>query len=253
MIFAAIFAPFLAPHDPNKIHLIHKLSKPSTDFYLGTDHLGRDIFSRLLYGARISLAVSFASVLGALTIGVFVGAIAGYFGGLIDSILMRVVDVILSIPSLFLLITIVTVFHPGIDKLIMIFAFLSWTTLARLVRGEFLSLRSREFVLANRTLGYSHLRIIFLHMLPNVSGPIIVTATLLSGSIILAEAALSFLGLGVQPPTASWGNMLQGAQNFTIMKKAWWVPLFPGSLILLTVLSLNFLGDGLRDYLDPRV
>lgn len=253
IIGAAILAPQLATHDPSKTHLMHKLSAPTSEFWLGTDNLGRDIFSRLLYGARISLLVGFASILGSITIGTVIGAVAGYYGGRVDAFCMRLVDIIISFPNIFLLITLVTLFDPGIDKLIIIFALLTWTGTARLVRGEFLTLRSREFVLAAKTLGMNSARIIFFHILPNALGPIIVAATLGVGGVILAESALSFLGLGVQPPTASWGNMLQGAQNYSIMKNAWWVPLFPGLLITITVLAFNFVGDGLRDAFDPRM
>jgi peptide/nickel transport system permease protein len=253
LIIAAIFAPIIAPYSPEQQNLLNKLQPPSKEHWLGTDKFGRDIFSRLLYGARVSLLVGFASVLGAISIGTIVGAIAGYFGGMIDAILMRFVDILLSIPSIFLLITLVTIFEPGIDKLILVFALTWWTTTARLVRGEFLTLRSREFVLASRTIGTKSFKIIFSHILPNAMGPIIVAATLLVGSVILTEAALSYLGLGIQPPTPSWGNMLQDAQNFTIMLKAWWYPLSPGLMILFTVLCFNFVGDGLRDALDPKI
>lgn len=253
IVLAALFAPWLAPHDPDKQFLLEKLAKPSKKFPLGSDSLGRDTLSRLLYGARVSLLVSFSSVVGIILIGTIVGAIAGYFGGIVDTILMRVVDIFISFPSLFLLIALVTIFQPSLFTLILVFALFSWMGTARLVRGEFLTLRTREFVLAARTMGVKNSKIIFSHILPNAIGPIIVSATLQIGYVILAEATLSFLGLGVQPPTPSWGNMLQDAQNITIMLTAWWYPLFPGLLILVTVLSFNFVGDGLRDAFDPKM
>lgn len=252
IIFSAIFAPVIAPYAPEHQDLLKRLQPPSAEHFMGTDKFGRDIFSRVLYGARVSLLVGFVSVVGAITIGTVVGAVAGYFKGFVDSLLMRFVDVVLSIPDIFLLITLVTIFKPGIDKLILIFALTGWTTTARLIRSEFLSLRTREFVLAARTIGTKNHVIIFSHILPNCIGPIIVSATLKVGSVILAESTLSYLGFGIQPPMASWGNMLQDAQNFSIMVQAWWYPLFPGLLILLTVLCFNFLGDGLRDALDPK-
>ncbi|OJT56722.1 peptide ABC transporter permease [Bacillus altitudinis] len=252
IIFSAIFAPVIAPYAPEQQDLLKRLQPPSAEHFMGTDKFGRDIFSRVLYGARVSLLVGFVSVVGAITIGTVIGAVAGYFKGFVDSVLMRMVDVVLSIPDIFLLITLVTIFKPGIDKLILIFALTGWTTTARLIRSEFLSLRTREFVLAARTIGTKNHVIIFSHILPNCIGPIIVSATLKVGSVILAESTLSYLGFGIQPPTASWGNMLQDAQNFSIMVQAWWYPLFPGLLILLTVLCFNFLGDGLRDALDPK-
>jgi len=252
IIILAAFAPWIAPFDHEKTNVINKLSSPGKEHWLGTDRFGRDVFSRLLFGGRISLLVAFGSVAGALIIGTTIGALAGYYGGMIDAILMRFVDIVISIPSLFLLITVVTIFEPGWDKLILIFALTSWTSTARLVRGEFLSLRTREFVLASRTIGTRASKIIFSHILPNAMGPIIVAATLLVGGVILSEAALSYLGLGVQPPTPSWGNMLQDAQGFTVIIKAPWYPAFPGLLILITVLCFNFVGDGLRDALDPK-
>ncbi|MCA1031061.1 ABC transporter permease [Bacillus timonensis] len=253
IISAAIFAPLIAPYTFEEQKLLDKLKPPGAEYLLGADRYGRDILTRLLFGARVSLLVGFASVAGAITIGTFIGAMAGYFGGKVDAILMRFVDILLSIPSIFLLITLVTIFKPGVDKLIIIFALTGWMGTARLVRGEFLSLRTREFVLASRTIGTRAYKIIFSHILPNAMGPIIVSATLQIGGVILSESALSYLGLGIQPPTPSWGNMLQDAQNFTVMIKAWWYPLFPGLMILLTVLSFNFVGDGLRDALDPKV
>ncbi|WNV80888.1 ABC transporter permease [Bacillus atrophaeus] len=252
IILLAVFAPFVAPYSPESQSLINKLKPPSAQNLMGTDKFGRDIFTRILYGARVSLLVGFTSVIGAITIGTVVGAIAGYFKGIVDAILMRTVDVVLSIPDIFLLITLVTIFQPGMDKLILIFSLTGWTTTARLVRGEFLSLRSREFVLAAKTIGTRNYKIIFSHILPNSLGPIIVSATLKVGGVILAESTLSYLGFGIQPPIASWGNMLQDAQNFTLMIQAWWYPLFPGLFILITVLCFNFVGDGLRDALDPK-
>ncbi|OEI73730.1 peptide ABC transporter permease [Bacillus subtilis] len=252
IILMAVFAPFIAPYSPESQSLLNKLKPPSAQNLMGTDKFGRDIFTRVLYGARVSLLVGFASVIGAITIGTVVGALAGYFKGIVDAVLMRAVDVVLSIPDIFLLITLVTIFQPGMDKLILIFSLTGWTTTARLVRGEFLSLRSREFVLAAKTIGTKNYKIIFSHILPNCIGPIIVSATLKVGSVILAESTLSYLGFGIQPPIASWGNMLQDAQNFTLMIQAWWYPLFPGLFILMTVLCFNFVGDGLRDALDPK-
>ncbi|WEG15067.1 ABC transporter permease [Pullulanibacillus sp. KACC 23026] len=253
IVLAAIFAPFLTHHSPDHQELLDKLAKPSKKYWLGTDSLGRDTFARLLYGARISLLVSFGSVIGIIVIGTVIGAVAGYFGGWIDALLMRFVDIIISFPSLFLLITLVTIFQGSLLTLIIVFALFSWTGTARLVRGEFLTLRTREFVLAAKTMGVKSSKIIFSHILPNAIGPIIVSATLQIGYVILAEATLSFLGLGIQPPTPSWGNMLQDAQNITIMLTAWWYPLFPGIMIFLTVLSFNFIGDGLRDAFDPKM
>lgn len=252
IITLAALAPWITQFEPQKQSLLNALQTPGGEHWLGTDRYGRDVFTRILYGARVSLLVGFASVAGSITIGTAIGAVAGYFGGKIDAILMRIVDVIISIPTIFLLITLVTIFQPGVDKLILIFALTGWTFTARLVRGEFLSLRTREFVLASKTIGTRSHTIIFSHILPNAMGPIIVSATLGVGGVILAESALSYLGLGIQPPTPSWGNMLQDAQNFTIMLKHWWYPLFPGLMILITVLSFNFIGDGLRDALDPK-
>ncbi|WP_163972143.1 oligopeptide ABC transporter permease [Oceanobacillus halotolerans] len=252
IIGMAIFAPLIAPHSPEEQVLTNRLAPPSAEHPLGTDELGRDTFSRLLYGARVSLTVGFVAVAGIISIGTIVGAVAGYFGGIIDSILMRVVDVIIAFPQIFLLITLIAVLEPSLGTLIVVFALFSWTGTARLVRGEFLTLRTREFVLAARTIGIRKGKIIFSHILPNAIGPIIVTATLQIGYVILAESTLSYLGLGVQPPTPSWGNMLQAAQDFSIMLYAWWYPLFPGLMILITILSFNFVGDGLRDALDPK-
>lgn len=253
IVTTALAAPLIVSHAPNTQNLINQLAPPSAEHLLGTDDLGRDTLSRLLYGSRVSLAVSFAAVAGIILIGTIIGAVAGYFGGVIDSILMRFVDLIISFPQIFLLITLIVVLEPSLTTLILVFALFSWTGTARLVRGEFLSLRSREYVLAVKTMGIRTWKIIFSHILPNAIGPVIVSATLQVGYVILAESTLSYLGLGVQPPTSSWGNMLQNAQDYNIMLNAWWYPLFPGLMILITILSFNFVGDGLRDALDPRV
>lgn len=252
IILGSILAPVLTPYDFETMDLVNTLAPPSAEHWMGTDRYGRDILTRVLYGGQVSLLVGFGSVTGALFIGITVGALAGYFGGLLDNILMRTVDVIISIPTFFLLITLVTIFQPSMWMLILIFSLTGWTGMSRLIRGEFLSLRSREFVLASRTIGTSNARIIFSHILPNTMGPIIVAATLSIGGVILSEAALSYLGLGINPPTPSWGNILNDAQNYTVLKTAPWYPFFPGLMILITVLCFNFVGDGLRDALDPK-
>ncbi|WP_204699361.1 oligopeptide ABC transporter permease [Geomicrobium sediminis] len=253
IIGSAVFAPLLAPHDPNYQILTARLHEPSAEYPLGADQLGRDLLSRLLYAGQMSLLVGFAAMASATFIGATMGAIAGYFGGIIDSIIMRIVDILFSFPNIFLMITLVALFRPSPFWLIVSFAVLGWMSTARLIRGEMLSLKKREFVLAARTLGISKWRIIFNHIMPNAIGPLIVAATLAVGQFIIAESTLSFLGIGISPPTATWGNMLTAAQNLTIFQTAWWYPLFPGLMIFLTVLSFNFVGDGLRDALDPRV
>jgi len=252
IIATAIAAPLISSHEPYTQNLTNQLAAPGGDHLLGTDDLGRDTLSRLLHGSRVSLSVSFAAVAGIILIGTVVGAVAGYFGGIVDSILMRFVDLIIAFPQIFLLITLIVVLEPSLYTLIAVFALFSWTGTARLVRGEFLSLRSREYVLAAKTMGIRTWKIIFSHILPNAMGPVIVSATLQIGYVILAESTLSYLGLGVQPPTPSWGNMLQNAQDYNIMLNAWWYPLFPGMMILITILSFNFVGDGLRDAFDPK-
>lgn len=252
VILISVFADLITPYPLDKQNLLKRFAPPSSEYYFGTDEYGRDIFTRLIYGSQVSLLVGFVSVSGSILIGTVVGAIAGYYGGRIDNLLMRFVDILLSFPSIFLLITIVAILGPSLKNIIIIFAVLGWTGTARLVRGEFLTLKEREFVLAAKTIGMSDARIIFRHLLPNAMGPIIVSATLGVGGVILAESGLSYLGLGIQPPTPSWGNMLQNAQSITIMTQAPWYPILPGLMILLTVLAFNFVGDGLRDALDPK-
>lgn len=251
VFLVAVFAPLLAPYDPAAIEVSAKLQAPSWIHPLGTDQLGRDVLSRMLYGARISLSVGFVAVGISLLIGVLVGAVAGFYGGLVDSVLMRLVDVMLCFPTFFLILTVVALLGPNILNVMVVIGLTSWMGTARLVRAEFLSLREREFVLAARALGLSNRRIIFRHILPNALAPIFVAATLDVATAILIEAGLSFLGFGVQPPAPSWGNILTEGRVYIF--DAWWLTLFPGLAILLTVLSFNLCGEGLRGALDPRL
>jgi peptide/nickel transport system permease protein len=259
---SAITAPLLSRHvthyTPQQIELGATLKPlgyqraPDKPVHiLGTDELGRDVLTRIIYGGRVSLYVAFLTVMVSLSIGTVVGAVAGYYGGIVDTVLMRFVDIVISIPALFLLILIAVVFRPGVTGLALVIASLNWTGVSRLVRGEFLSLRARDFVDAAQTVGASDTRIIFRHILPNALSPIIVAATLALGGVILTETALSFLGLGVQPPTPSWGNMLTNAQQY--LYRAPSLIVIPGVFIFITVLAGNLMGNGLRDALDPRL
>jgi peptide/nickel transport system permease protein len=251
LALCALLASILAPYDPVAQSLGDRLLPPSAAHWMGTDAFGRDILSRLLYGSRISLAVGFVAVSIYILIGVLVGSVAAYYGGWVDALLMRLVDVLLCVPTFFLILMVVAFVGPSILNIMVIIGLTSWTDVARLARGEVLSLKSREYIQAARGLGYSDARIILKHLLPNALGPILVVATLGVGGAILTESSLSFLGLGVQPPTASWGNMLmEGKDHLT---DAWWLVLFPGLAIFLTVLGYNFLGEGLRDQWDPRL
>lgn len=246
----ALFAPWIAPYDPSYIDLTGILQPPSLQHLMGTDDLGRDVFSRMVYGARISLLVGFVAVGIAVSIGVFFGALAGYYGGWVDKLVMRFVDVMLCFPSFFLILAVIAFLQPSIFNIMIVIGFTSWMGVARLVRAEFLKLRKQDFVLAAQTLGVSDNRIIWRYMLPNALTPVWVNVTLGIAAAILVESGLSFLGIGVQPPTASWGNILtDGKANIEI---AWWLSLFPGLAILITVLGYNLLGEGLRDELDPR-
>jgi peptide/nickel transport system permease protein len=262
LILLSLSAPLLSRYvtrfTPEQIELGAILKQPgyrkSEDepvHWLGTDELGRDVLTRAIYGGRISLYVSFLTVAIALTIGTLIGALAGFYGGVVDTLLMRFVDIILSIPGLFLLILISVVFHPGVTGLAFVIASLGWMGTSRLVRGEFLSLKARDFVDAARVVGARNSRIILRHILPNATSPIIVQATLALGGVILTEAALSFLALGVQPPTPSWGNMLTKAQQY--LYSAPFLIVIPGFFIFITVLSGNLMGNGLRDALDPKM
>ncbi len=251
LFLVSIFAPWLAPYDPNSINLKEVLMPPSPAHYLGTDTLGRDVLSRIIFGSRVSLKVGFVAVGLATLIGLFVGALAGYYGGWVDQGLMRLVDLMLCFPAFFLILAVIAVLEPSIWNIMVVIGLTGWMGVARLVRAEFLSLREREFVTAARALGASDTRLIMRHMLPNALAPVMVSATLGVAGAILTESALSFLGLGVQPPTPSWGNILTaGKDNIEI---AWWLSVFPGLAILVTVMSYNLLGEGIREAIDPRL
>jgi peptide/nickel transport system permease protein len=251
LFVVSVGAPWLAPYDPLSIDLKEVLMPPSSDHYLGTDTLGRDVLSRIIYGSRVSLKVGFVAVGLATLIGLFIGALAGYYGGWVDSVLMRLVDLMLCFPAFFLILAVIAVLEPSIWNIMAVIGLTSWMGVARLVRAEFLSLREREFVTAARALGAGDARLILRHMLPNALAPVMVSATLGVAGAILTESALSFLGLGVQPPTPSWGNILTaGKDNIEI---AWWLSVFPGLAILVTVMSYNLLGEGIREAIDPRL
>jgi peptide/nickel transport system permease protein len=251
-VLVALAAPVLIPRalaiDPNPLNI---LQPPSRQHWLGTDEVGRDIFARLIYASRISLSIGFLAVAVAIVVGTSIGALAGYFGGWFDNALMRATDAILSIPALFFLIVLSVTLGPSVRTMIVVIGLLSWMELARIIRANVLSLKRREFVEAARTMGAPSARIIGRHILPNTLVPIVVAATLGVGYALLTEASISYLGLGVQPPEPSWGNMLYNAQSYFF--NAPWITLYPGLMILITVLCINFVGDGLRDALDPRM
>jgi peptide/nickel transport system permease protein len=253
LYLATLLGPYLTPYEPNIIKDIAATRHlpPSPEHLMGTDKFGRDVLTRVLYGARISLSIGFIAVAISVTLGTAVGAISGYFGGIVDTILMRFVDTLISFPRLVLLIAVIALFEPSIFLVVVVLGLTLWPSTARIVRSEVLSLRQREFVQAAYALGLSAPRIIFRHVVPNVMGPVIVAATLGLGNIILIEAGLSFLGMSVQPPTASWGNMIEDGREFLV--QAWWAATFPGLAIVVTVVAFNLIGDGLRDALDPRL
>jgi len=249
LIVTAIFGPMLTPYDPAEQDLMSSLMPPSREHIMGTDDLGRDTFSRVIAGSRVSLSIAVVSVAILITIGVLTGILAGYYRAF-DGPIMRFIDLMMSIPNTFLILTIVALFGPGLRNTMLVIGLTSWMGTSRLVRGQFLSLREKEFVEAARAVGASNGRIIFRHMLPNIISLVIVQATLFVAFTVILESALSYLGLGVQPPAPSWGNMLSSGRNF--IQNAWWMTVFPGLAIFITVLAFNFLGDGLRDALDPR-
>jgi len=246
----ALFANVLAPYSPTEVHPAMRGAAPSHAHPLGYDHVGRDVLSRLIHGARIAMIVAVLATGIAVTIGVSVGAGAGYFGGRVDAVLSRVVDALMAFPTLVLLITLVAVVGPSLVNMILVIGTTVWASYARVVRGEVLSLREQEFILAARATGATDGRIIWRHLVPNVVGPVIVLATLGVGSIIILEAALSFLGLGVRPPTPDWGGMLSDGRAYITIYPH--IVIAPGAMIAITVLAFNLLGDGLRDALDPR-
>jgi len=253
LTIGAVGAPLIARHDPYKVSISSYRKPPSATYWLGTDSSGRDVFSRLLYAGRVSLSVGLVAVSIYTTIGIILGALAGFYGGWVDSLIMRAADIVLAFPTLILIITIVSILGPNIYNVMLVIGILGWPSIARIVRGLFLSLREREFILAGRTVGVPNGRLIFRHILPNALAPVIVAATFGMASAILLEAGLSFLGLGVQPPTPSWGNMLTDAQSLTVLESMPWLWIPPGITIALAVLAINFIGDGLRDALDPYV
>lgn len=256
VVFIAIFANILAPHNPAANNLGDMLKPPawldggSTTYLLGTDNLGRDILSRIIYGTRVSLLVGIFSVILAGIIGILVGIFAGYYGGVIDNILMRIVDSFLAIPSILFILVVLAVFEPSIMVLIVVIGFTNWVTYARVVRGEVLSIKEREFVRASRSIGTKNATIMLKHIFPNIISSFIVISTLSVATTIILEASLSFLGLGIQPPTVSWGGMLTDGRNY--LATNWWLATFPGIAITITALGIIFLGDWLRDVLDPR-
>jgi len=257
IILVAVFAPVLAPHDPYAQHLELRAGAPTLSwstagaYPLGNDQLGRDILSRLIYGSRISLLVGAVAVVLGGAAGVALGLAAGYFGGWPDRLIMRAADIQLAFPFILLAMAIIAVAGPGLVKLVAVLALSGWVTYARVVRSEVLSVREREFVQAARAMGVHDGRIVARHILPNVAAPIIVVATLELARVVILEAALSFLGLGVQPPAPSWGRMLADGRDF--LATAWWISTFPGLAIMALVLGVNLVGDWLRDMLDPRI
>jgi peptide/nickel transport system permease protein len=252
MLAMAVFAPLVVTHDPNQVDLLASAQGPSQDHWLGTDEIGRDVYSRLVYGARVSLSVGLVAVTIYVAIGTVLGAISGYFGGMVDSVIQRLTDTVMCFPGLIIIIAAVSILGPSIYNVMIIIGLLTWPGVCRLVRGQFLSLREQEFVEAARVSGAGNLRIIFRHVLPNAFAPIIVAATFGVAAAILTEAGLSFLGMGVQPPTPSWGNLINMAQSASVMQQMPWLWVPAGITIALAVLSINFVGDGLRDAFDPK-
>lgn len=252
LVLLAFVAPFISPYDPLSQNILGRLQAPSAEHWFGTDELGRDVFSRVLFGISVSLKIGFIATVVSIVIGTSLGLVSGYLGGWVDSVIMRIVDVMLCFPTLFLILMILGVLDkPSISLVMLVIGLTSWPGLTRMVRGEVLSVRERDYILVAKGLGLSTFRVLFAHLLPNVISPVLVAATFSVGGAILTESALSFLGLGVQPPTPSWGNILMSGKDFIHI--AWWLSLYPGLAILVTTLSLNMLGEGLRDVLDPRL
>jgi peptide/nickel transport system permease protein len=249
IIMGSVAAPVLRPYDPDRSNIKAMLEPPSLTYPMGTDELGRDQLTRILYGGRVSLTIGLLSMVVAVVIGTLVGAVAGYYGGLVDNILMRVTDLVLSFPRLFVLILLSSLLGPSIRTIVLTIGLLSWMDISRLVRASFLSLKRKEFIEAARSYGAGNARIAIRHLMPNALSPVIVSATLGMARAIVSESGLSYLGLGVQPPAATWGTMLRNAQDQ--MATAPWTAVFPGLMIFVSVMAINFMGDGLRDALDP--
>ena len=247
----AFLAPVLVKHSPTAYDLNAVLVPPSADHLLGTDEQGRDVFSRLVYGTRISLSVGLVSVVLYVVIGVFLGALAGYFGGWVDILISRLIEIMICFPTFFLILAVLAFVNPSLYNIMAVIGLTSWPGIARLVRGEFLKIREQEFVLAGRIIGAGPFRLIFRHILPNALTPVLVSATFGVASAILVESGLSFLGFGVQPPTPSWGEILSQSRDF--MDIAWWLALFPGIAIFVSITAYNLVGEGLRDAIDPRM
>ncbi len=253
IVLSAIFAPLITNHDPYDVELRNIRKPPSADHWLGGDPAGRDIFSRVVYGGRISLAVGLLSVAFYVSVGIVVGLVSGFYGGAVDSVLMRITDTVQSLPPLLIILMLITITTPSIGSIVFAIGLARWPSIARIVRGQVLSVREMDYITAVRALGAGSIRIMFRHLLPNVTAPVIVAASFGVASAIITESALSFLGLGIPPPEPSWGQMLNQAQSITILSDMpyYWIP--PGLMIALCVLSINFVGDGLRDALDPHM
>lgn len=246
----AVFAPLISPYSPTEYDLDATLISPQASHWLGTDEQGRDILSRMIHGSRISLSVGFVAVGISVVIGIFFGALAGFYGGKVDMAISRAIEVMICFPTFFLILAVIAFIGPGLLNIMIVIGATGWTGVARLVRGEFFKLRNQEFVLGVQSLGASVSRIIFRHLLPNALAPVMISASFGVASAILTESALSYLGFGVQPPTPSWGDILSQSQDF--MDIAWWLTLFPGVSIFITVTMFNLVGEGLRDAIDPR-
>jgi peptide/nickel transport system permease protein len=253
LVLVAVFAPFIARKDPLYQDYSAIKAPPSREHILGTDALGRDVWARLVFASRVSLSVGFVAVIIAMVVGTILGALAGYYGGAVDGIIMRITDVVMCFPLLVIIITVVALVSQSLYNIMAVIGLLAWPSICRLVRGQFLSLREQEFITAARALGAKGGRIIWRHLLPNCVGPITVAMTFGMASTILTEASLSFLGLGVPPPQPSWGQMLTEAQKLSVLAAMPWLWVPPGAMIGLTVLAVNFVGDGLRDAFDPRM
>lgn len=252
MILVAIAAPIVAGQDPVKMDPRQSMHAPSGSHILGTDVAGRDIWARLVYGTRVSLAVGMVAVSISITISIILGTLSGFYGGMVDMVIMRITDVMMVFPGLILVIAVVSVLGPSIFNVMIVLGVLGWTGTTRLLRGQILSVREMDYVLAARSVGVPNVRIMTAHILPNAIAPLLVAATFGIAGAILTEAGLSYLGLGVLPPAASWGSMLNAANSITVLERNWWIWIPPGVAVLITVMAINFIGDGLRDALDPR-